>query len=266
MKIKLLFLPVVYLLVITSLIAQNKEINKIDENGYKQGYWEKSYYNGNIKYSGYFKDNKPIGELKRYNEDGSLKVEMFYKENSNKVYSKFYYPGKAAQAEGYYNNKLKDSVWIYYSTEGYKINEVPYIDNKKHGTEKKFYKNGNLSEVSVWNEGINDGLTIRYYDTGKVMMRILYKNGILDGEYNLYGLEENILIQGQYKNNKREGKWIYYKNNGHIKDELNYINGIAENQEELERLENEQIEMLEKNKGKFQDPMKSIYNTIPPSH
>ena len=190
---------------------------------------------------------------------------MFYKENSDKIYTKFYYPGKILQAEGYYINKKKDSIWIYYTEEGYKINEVPYLHDQKHGTERKFYQSGALSEKSEWNAGINNGLTIRYNENGNVMMRIMYQNNKLDGEYNVYGPEENILIQGQYINNKREGKWIYYKDNGHISNELNYINGIAENQEELERLEDEQIKMLENNKGKIQDPSESMYNAIPPS-
>lgn len=92
------------------------------------------------------------------------------------------------------------------------------------------------------------------------MMRIFYLNGRLDGEYNVYNSDGKILIQGQYDNNKREGKWIYYNENGQIENELNYINGVAENQEEIEKLENEQIEMLEKSKGKFQDPMENMYN------
>lgn len=114
--------------------------NQIDVNGLKQGYWEKFYPNGIIQYSGTFKNNVPIGIFKRYNQDGDLVAEMSYLENSDKVYTKFYYPGEKLRAEGYYINKQKDSVWIYYSEEGFKINEVPYVNDKKHGTEKSFMK------------------------------------------------------------------------------------------------------------------------------
>ena len=44
--------------------------NYTDINGLKQGYWQKKYYNGNIKYEVYFKNNKPIGEFKRFYESG----------------------------------------------------------------------------------------------------------------------------------------------------------------------------------------------------
>lgn len=265
MKNKIITIALLIICSSIQVFSQEKnEINQTDENGLKQGYWEKSYPNGTIQYSGTFKNNRPVGQFKRYNQEGDLVAEMNYQETSERVYTKFYYPGKILRAEGYFLNKLKDSVWVYYTEDGSKINEVPYVNDKKHGTEKKFYTSGALSEISVWNNGINDGLTKRFYESGAVMMRIFYNNGKLDGEYNVYDAEENILIQGQYKNNKREGKWLYYKENGHIENELNYVNGIADNQEELELLENEQIKQLENNKGKIQDPNESMYNAIPP--
>ena len=96
------------------------------------------------------------------------------------------------------------------------------------------------------------------------MMRISYMNGMLDGPYNVYNINENILIQGQYEFNKREGKWIYFSEEGTVKQEIQYTNGKAENEEELKKLETEYLEMMEKNKGKFQDPRDQIYNDIPP--
>ena len=92
----------------------------------------------------------------------------------------------------------------------------------------------------------------------------VFMNGMFDGEYNVYGINENLLIQGRYENNRREGKWTYFKADGEIENEINYINGVADNQEQLEKLEHEYLEQLEKNKGKFQDPMDQMYNTIPP--
>ena len=66
-------------------------INQTDESGLKQGHWEKRYPNGNIQYKGNFKDNKPVGLIKRYNQEGTLIAEMDYIESSKKVYTKLYY-------------------------------------------------------------------------------------------------------------------------------------------------------------------------------
>lgn len=250
--------------ILFSFAQTNQEHNQLDDKGNKQGYWEKHHRNGNLQYTGFFKNNKPVGVFKRFDEDGVLKVELNYSENSNKVFAKFYYPELKLQAEGYYIQQKKDSIWNYYSIDGFLINSVPYVNDQIHGIEKKFFEKGSIYETSEWKNGVVDGLTIRYYENGTVMMRIFYMNGIMDGEYSVYGINENILIQGQYENNRREGKWIYFKEDGSIEKEINYINGKAENEEELKKLETEYIEMLEKNKGKFQDPRDQMYNEIPP--
>ena len=49
---------------------QDSAINQTDAKGLKQGFWKAKFDNGRIKYEGYFKDNHPVGELKRYYEEG----------------------------------------------------------------------------------------------------------------------------------------------------------------------------------------------------
>ena len=51
--------------------------NQTDKQGHKQGYWKVKYDNGPLKYSAFFKDDKPLGLMKRYFEDGTLKAVMF---------------------------------------------------------------------------------------------------------------------------------------------------------------------------------------------
>ena len=240
--------------------AQNtNQYNVIDKNGNKQGYWEKKYPNGKVKYTCNFKDNKPVGLLKRFDEKGNLKAEMNYVKGSDKVYAKLYYPNEVLQAEGYFINKNKDSIWHYYSIDRYLINKVPFVNNKKHGEEHKFYEDGNLYEKCNWENGLKHGLCSRYYQEGKIMSQMAYSRGKLDGVYTIYGLRNNILIQGKYINNKREGSWFYYKDSGEVEAEIKYTNGVADNESELRRLEHERIEQLQKNKGKIKDPRDAMY-------
>ena len=46
--------------------------NRIDESGLKQGYWITYYENGNKKYEGFFKDDKPVGTFTRFYEDKGI--------------------------------------------------------------------------------------------------------------------------------------------------------------------------------------------------
>jgi hypothetical protein len=82
----------------------NKPLNRTDDNGLKQGYWE--YYDkssGLLNSKGFYKDNKPDGKWE------------------------FYLFGNLSQKGSYKNNK-KDGVWETYSGSGNLISRVLYKD------------------------------------------------------------------------------------------------------------------------------------------
>lgn len=73
------FFIIIFLTInITNLFAADSDTlwNQTDNKGKKQGNWRANYENGKLKYSGYFKDNKPVGEMKRFHENGALKALM----------------------------------------------------------------------------------------------------------------------------------------------------------------------------------------------
>jgi hypothetical protein len=112
MRIKHLALSVIIFLTCFSLSAQE---NRTDASGLKQGPWIKKYANGNILYQGAFKDDKPVGEFKRYYEDGTPKAVLSYDESGLKAGAVFFHPDGKRAAEGTYIDKKKEGVWKYYS-------------------------------------------------------------------------------------------------------------------------------------------------------
>ena len=66
------------LFIFNFLQAQTKDtiFNQTDAKGLKQGFWKVKYDNGSINYTAFFKNGKPVGLMKRYFEDQSLKAEM----------------------------------------------------------------------------------------------------------------------------------------------------------------------------------------------
>ncbi len=68
------------------------------------------------------------------------------------------------------------------------------------------------------------------------------------------------MVYGKYVDDKRHGIWRFYKETGELDSEINYIYGIPENKEELEKAETEEIEKLEENKTMIDDPESFIYN------
>ena len=82
------------LILITLSISVNaQDINQLNTNGKKQGIWKKNYDNGNLRYSGQFNNDIPIGIFYYYYKSGELQLEK-----------EFFHKGKAAATYIFYKN------------------------------------------------------------------------------------------------------------------------------------------------------------------
>ncbi|MCK4344678.1 MAG: toxin-antitoxin system YwqK family antitoxin [Bacteroidales bacterium] len=233
-------------------------LNQVDKNGLKQGYWKKYYDNGNIKYEGYFKNDKPTGELKRYFENNVIQSILVFKENGKIAETKIFYQNGKLAAEGTYVDKIKDGVWKYYSYYGEFLSmEEVYSMGVKNGKSIKFYSDGQISESLNWTKGNKDGEWIQYFTNGKRKLYGTYKDGKLHGTFVIYYDTGIPNVAGNYLEDLRDGDWIIYDEKGKIELKIEYLKGIAKNQDELDRRETEKLNDLLKNKGKFEDPGKT---------
>jgi antitoxin component YwqK of YwqJK toxin-antitoxin module len=235
--------------------AQNDTINQLDQQGRKQGYWEKRLPDGNLIYQGYFKDNKPVGEMRRYYESGEIKAIRYYKEDSDWSRAKIFYNNGEMASEGTYYLNLKDSTWTNYSFYSGSVTSVEqYNKGMKQGVEKKFYENGKISEEIEWNMNVKHGKWRQYFNDGATKLIANYSFGKVSGLYIFYWPNGNQYIKGQFIDNKRHGKWFFYKDNGELKTEIVYHYGKAENEEEIIEKDQEFFRMVEENMGKFEEP------------
>jgi antitoxin component YwqK of YwqJK toxin-antitoxin module len=69
-----------------------QQINQTDKDGKKQGHWIKKFPNGNTMYDGYFANNMPTGEFKRYYEDKPLKSVLVFSKNGTEAMATLYFP------------------------------------------------------------------------------------------------------------------------------------------------------------------------------
>jgi hypothetical protein len=66
MNLKLI-ISATLLVIFVSVAGQSQtSLNVTDKQGKKQGHWIKKNPDKSIIYDGYFKDDHPVGELKRY--------------------------------------------------------------------------------------------------------------------------------------------------------------------------------------------------------
>jgi len=229
--------------------------NQTDEEGLKQGYWKKQYSNGSLKYKGGFINDKPVGEFRRYFENGQLKALMIFDKKSELVNTIIYYEDGRLAAEGQYIKNKKDSTWNYYSYYSQTlVCKESYINGLKHGISIKYYNNGNFSEELEWKDDAKDGKWNQYFESREIKMKSFYKSGLRDGYFKLFYKSGQIEIEGQYINNRKHDYWTYYDENGNTILKVDYEYGNPVNKEVLHQKEKEFFQQMEENLGKIQEP------------
>jgi len=258
MKIKLIIIASLLAISAIANCQPESEINKTDPEGKKQGHWIKKYPGKSVLYEGYFKDDHPVGEFKRYYEDEKLKSLLIYNSDGTEAAATIYHPNGFIAAKGRYVNQMKEGKWQFFSFifEGYLISEETYSGNLKNGPSVKFYRDSTIAERINYVNDVRQGDWIRYYPTGEICFKSHLLNGILNGRFEVWFENGQIEFSGQYKNDAREGLWFIYNSDGTIKYSLEYKDGFTRDLK-LDIDESAILDSLENNAGKIADPEKS---------
>ena len=141
-------------------------------------------------------------------------------------YVKKYYENGQLKLEGKYIDGKKEGLWKQYYENGQLSREENYKENKLDGQSKYYYINGKIMEERNCKKGERDGLFKRYYENGQLEHIWEFKDGLSNG-YTLF-FDENGQIRciGRYIVNKKEffaesqeGLWRWYYKNGQLKNE-----------------------------------------------
>ena len=233
------------------------QVNQIDENGLRQGFWQKKYPSGTKMYEGFFENNTPVGEWKRYHENGRLKANIKYHDDTANT-QLFDLLGKLI-AEGNYINQKKDGTWKYYNN-GRLVSEEFYIQDLKNGTSKIFYETGVVLEEAEWKQGKQDCNYQLFYENGKPYLQCKMANNQKHGLCIIRFTNGRPELVAGYKNNLRHGEWKYHNEQGEFLYSLIYENGFLMNPEVRDSIENTQLKNLEKTKHNILDPEQFMEN------
>ena len=237
-------------------LSPQESLNKTDVNGMKQGHWIKKYPSGELMYEGYFINDKPVGEFKRYNEKGKLISVLNYAIDNDTVYACFYHPNDYIAGKGKYVDQKKTGEWMYYSdyVENHLLMKCYYTSDRIDGISVKYHWNGRVAEKLDYSEGVKSGEWKQYYNDGTLSLESSYLNDKLNGEFRTWHTNGAKEIAGQYSNNVRTGLWHFFNRDETLRKEIKYNNGIPENRAELIKEETEYLDKLEKEGGKLNDP------------
>ena len=217
----------IFLLFLTS-IAFAQDINKLDENGKKQGVWKGVYEESKRpRYEGTFNHGKEIGMFKFFDDTkaGTVIATREFNTKDNSCYTIFYNQNKNKVSEGKVVNKQFEGEWKYYHEDLPTIMTLePYVNGKLNGVRKVFYKSGKIAEESTYKDGIKSGIYKSYAENGIVLEDSNYKNNFYDGPAIYRNASNEITGQGVFKNGKKVGMWKMLVK-GKLKDvNMNYQN------------------------------------------
>ncbi|PXX99079.1 hypothetical protein DF185_14460 [Marinifilum breve] len=242
---------IILLLLITPIFSGAQKINKTDKNGLKQGVWIKKYPNGKIKYKGSFVDNKPSGRMERFHTNGNLKAVLVFSENGTKAKAELYNESTQLVAKGNFIKSQKDSIWNYFDKRGSVRASETYQNGIKNGLSEYHFKNGKVSESIPFVNGKKHGIWKRFFEDGKPYIEAKYQEGKLNGGFQAFYPNGIIEFGGDYLNNKKTGNWDHYSEKGDLLFTIEYKNGVAMNQDELDQQQIKKLEQMEAQKEKL---------------
>lgn len=243
------------LLFTISLTASGQ--NMTDAKGNKTGPWKVYYPDGKLRYEASFVEGKPVGQMTRYKENGTLSAIMQFSFDSKRCYAKLYRNARSLSAEGLYIDQKKDSVWSYYASNGSLRMKETYKDGLLSGVSTSYYPSGNISQETMFVNGKRNGRLKQYYDNGVLRQVCNYKDNKLHGRYETYYINSTPESSGNYYNDLLDGEWTYYSEEGETKSVLKYIKGEIQNRDELQEKYDEFQQFIEDSIGKIPDPEKA---------
>ncbi len=249
---KLIFLFLTLLIPVSFLCAQ-ETINQTAANGHKQGKWMGQYPNGTTRYEGFFSDDKPVGEWKRFHENGKIKAQLFHYPVTGKVSAELFDISGIRYAKGNYEGTLKDSTWNYYNNLRL-VGQESFSGGKKNGRSITCFENGAPATESTWTDGMLNGVSRSFYPSGKKKSETMYRQGKREGLNLIYYESGQTEIKGQYHNDNPDGNWKFYDNKEIVKFELNYKAGVLLNPEVVDRIQADEFKAFDRAKGKLKDP------------
>jgi len=251
----------IILLLSVAALATGQEansLNQTDAKGRKQGHWIKKYPDESVLYEGYFKDDHPVGEFKRYYENKVLKSVLTFSPNGKEATAILYHPNGNIASKGRYINQKKEGKWLFYSafTKNSLIAEETFSLDLREGLTVKYYSDSTVAEKINYVRDVKQGEWIKYYPNGSILLKSQYNNGLIEGKFESWFDSGKPEFTGQYKNDARDGLWIIYNEDGSVKYRLNYEDGITKDHQ-LDIDQSKILDEREKNKDQIEDPEKS---------
>lgn len=192
------------------LLRTKENINRMDEQGWKQGLWREYWPDPRLtpgqlpkpKLEGRYVDDKRQGIFKEFDPSGALRtMEKYDQDQVQKdaeevkllAIRNTYHPnGKVASVGSYSRNGQREGLFRSFDDSGSPISAAIYQGDRR------------MSEGQVSTSGALTGRWTEFYVTGEKR------------------------AEGEYKDGRKEGPWVFYHRGGEVEQRGNYVNGLPQ--------------------------------------
>ena len=206
-------------------VVDRERLNRVDENGNKQGTFREYYANGKIKKEENYLDNQLHGYYREFDGKGDLVLALRYErgkivEEIDEDMKELLDMKNTYDEQGrlIFSGGYKDGVPVgihrFYDTTGVVVNAYLYNDLGQK-----------VSEGIIDDEGKRMGAWTDFYPTGQVRAKGIYVDNERSGDWTFYFKKGGIEQQGKFDRDRLRGIWNWYYPNGNKWREESYFNG-----------------------------------------
>lgn len=208
-------------------IGQLTSYGSYNDKGENIGKWTWLYQNGNIKETAIYENDLLNGENLQYHENGKPYVISNYTNDKLDGEYKYYNDKGALIQKKYFKDGKLDGVYKSFFNVGEELLEfhIPYKDNIANDTVTEYYANGNVYAKAPYLNDERHGVEKKYFYNKEISSEISYQNGALSGPYKTYYDNGNIYETGQSLENFYNGPWKSYYKDQTLQADFTYNNG-----------------------------------------
>lgn len=197
-----------------------------DAQGRKQGAWTRTWpRTGTLRYTGAFKDDKPVGEFRHYDEDGHLTTVQQYAADGRTSRAEHFHPNGRLMATGRYVGQAKDSVWNFYDEAGRLRRTEGYQAGTLHGARISYFEDGTKASEEPYEHGLLHGVHRTWYTGGRQRMEAPHVKGVPEGRTTFWYPKGTKELEGDMRDGVRDGTWFYYNEDGSLRMQALYRRG-----------------------------------------
>ena len=205
-------------------LFNREKVNRADNNSLKQGIWKEFSPDGKIHFERTYLDDQLNGYYKEYDRNGNL------------IFAIRYENGKIINEKADETDEIE--IRNTYDENGILVASGPFKENVPVGIHRKYRKDGNVTESTIYNDsgriistgivnekGEKEGDWTDFYPTGEKRDEGKYTNNKKSGTWKFYRLNGTVEQVGNYRNDRINGLWKWYYPNGYLLREEEYFLG-----------------------------------------